>query len=273
MSGTDHEDDPTPAPAAPGRQEDPGDANAEEDLGKLLAALRAAAKEDDLAVARLPSDAFASLSADVRTRIADRIGQAQAAETEREKPTAGNVVVSMDGRRRRSRRLLAVVLAPLAAAAAVVLMVRSFPGQSLVPLPEYGISANGGIKELRGTDPASSQAAGMVAAPQRLRPESHLVAIARPDVAVEGPVAVRVFVVQGAKAEEVRPQVRIAPSGAVEVRAAVAEVFGDRRGHWDMVVLVARSEALRKVEPAVALATPPAATWRRLTVPLDFDTP
>jgi hypothetical protein len=40
-----------------------------------------------------------------------------------------------------------------------------------------------------------------------------------------------------------------------------------------MVVLVARSEALRKAEPAAALAAPPTAAWRRLTVPLDFDAP
>jgi hypothetical protein len=81
-----------------------------------------------------------------------------------------------------------------------------------------------------------------------------------------------VFAVQGATGQEVWPQVQIAPSGAVEIRAAAGEVFGDRTGHWEMVVLIARPEALRKAEPAAAIARPSDPGWRRLTVPLDFET-
>lgn len=272
MSGGERDDDDgkNRASSAPGRKA-PGDDSAEDDLQKLLAALRVTAKEDELAVARLPAEAFAPLSADDRARVANRIVQAQAAETQREKTSSGGAVVSMEGRRRRGRGIVAVALAPLAAAAALVLVVRSFSGEQMPPLPDYEISASGGSKELRGADPAAAAAAGLVAAPQRLRRESQLVAIARPAVAARGGVAVRAFVVQGRTVDEVWPQLQIAASGAVEIRAPVAEVFGDRKGRWELVVLVARAEALRKTEPAAAIAHPSDPTWRRLTVPLDFE--
>ncbi|HVR64952.1 MAG TPA: hypothetical protein VMU50_23810 [Polyangia bacterium] len=240
-------------------------------MGQLLAALTAVARDDEMAVARLPSEAFAPLSAADRAKIADRILQPQAVEAQQEKPTTADAVVSMVGRRRGSRGCRAAALAPLALAAAVMLVVRSFSGERLGPVPEYEISASGGIKELRGGDTPSSEAAGTLAEPQRLAPQSQLVAIGRPKIAVEGPMAVRAFVVQGAKVEEVWPQLQIAASGAVEVRAPVAAVFGDRTGHWELVVLVGRAAALRRAEPAAALAGPSDGTWRRLVVPLDFE--
>jgi hypothetical protein len=249
-----------------GEQED--DKNGVE---KLLAAVTAVARDDDLAVARLPTQAFAPLSASDRAKIADRILRPRAAEPERERPKTGDVVVSLDSRRRKGRWRLMTALAPLALAAAVVVALRSFSGVGPGPLPGYEIIATGGIRETRGAETASSQAGAMVAAPQRLRPRSRLLVIARPRIAVEGPVATRVFVVQGNKAAEVWPQVQIAASGAVEVRAPVAEVFGGRMGHWELVVLIGRSEALRRTDADAAVASPSDPRWRRLIVPLDFE--
>jgi hypothetical protein len=245
----------------------------QDDMEKLLAALRSVAKDDDLAVARLPAEGYSPLSADHHARIAERILHAPAADTEPEKPRPlRGGVVSLDRRRLTRRRLTAIVFGPLAAAAAVVLIARPFSGPA--PLPDYAFSVRGGIKALRGADPLVAQdAAGTTAPPQRLRPESRLVLVANPVGAVVGPVAVRAFVVRAARADEVRPEVQIAASGAVEIRAPVAEVFGGRSGRWDLVTLIGRPEALRQLQPSAALSQPADPAWRRVTVPLELESP
>ncbi len=227
----------------------------EEELDKLLGALRTVAREDELAVARLPADAYAPLSAADRAGIADRILRAPQAAAPVDSP-----VIPIASRRPARRWVLAAVVGPLAAAAALVLLIRPFSGEQTGPLPAYDISASGGIREMRGAEPAAGQAPGSIAAPQRLRPDSRLVVVARPDVAVDGPIAVGVFLSQAGRTEEIRPQIQIAPSGAVEIRASAADVFAGRTGHWDLVVLIGRSK-------------PSEPTARRLTVPVDIEAP
>ena len=249
--------------------EDSEDGEDNEEMRKLLTALRSAAKEEDLALARMPQEAYPPLSTERRAAIADRLLRGP---NDIVPPT-----VSLDRRRRRSvPRFMALIVGPLAAAVALVMVVRSFSGDGGAALPDYGISARGGIKEMRGAVPDAPPLAGTVAPIQRLRPESRLVVMAKPAGAVEGPVAIRAFAVQATRADEVWPQVQMTASGEVEIRAPVAEVFGTRTGQWDLVVLIGRAETLRKAGPTDALAgqsSPARGNWRRLSVPLQLETP
>ena len=242
-----------------------------EEMGKLLTALKSAAKEEDLALGRMPPEAYQPLPAERRAAIADRLLLGAPSDVV---PS----IASMDRRRPRSgRRIMAFVIGPLvAAAAALVLVVRTFSGDGMAPLPDYGVSARGGIKEMRGGVPDSPSPARIAAPLQRLRAESRLVVVARPASAVEGPVAIRAFAVQATRADEVWPQVQVTASGEVEIRAPVAEVFGARTGHWDLVVLIGRAKALREAGLADALASqssPASPNWRRLIVPLELEAP
>jgi hypothetical protein len=126
---------------------------------------------------------------------------------------------------------------------------------------------------MRGADPAPDAPVQAIAPNQRLRPESRLIVVAHPAAPAQGPVAVRVFVLQAARADEVWPQVHIEPSGEVEIRAPVAEVFGHRTGQWNLVVLIGRPAALSQIDPATAPTRSPDPAWRRLTVPLAFEAP
>ncbi|HEY8924432.1 MAG TPA: hypothetical protein VIU64_08630, partial [Polyangia bacterium] len=139
------------------------------------------------------------------------------------------------------------------------------------------VSASGGVAELRGgpldaTDPADT--AGSQQAPlQRLRADSELRVVCRPDNPITGAVAVRAFFVRGEDAEEVSPVVRLAPTGAADLRLRGASLLSRHKGPGALVIVLGRSADIAALSPRQVAAGGPAATsdrLRRLTVPLDL---
>ena len=248
----------------------PGD----DDMEALLNAIRTTAREDDVAIAEFSGEA-AALSSEERARIAERILALQAAApltsavTDSRAGTDARIVDQLGARRgrpRRSTRLWAGAGVALAAAAALVLWMRPHPVAT--GLPAYAISASGGVADLRGPAPGVV-VEGQTAPVQRLRPQSELEIACRPDSAVAGPVAARVFFVHGGVVEELRPDVQVAPTGAVALRIRGSELVALHIGQAELRVVIGR--------PAVvgAIASPPAASdgegARWLTVPLRLE--
>jgi hypothetical protein len=263
-----------------------------EDMSDLWHALRDLAREEDREIEELPAHLVPALSAAAKARVLARIFDAQ--------PLARGAVVGRQpgvtleirgdelGTRRttRSKRWSAVVFGTsgLAVAAAAVLVVsmrtRSEP---TTPLPTYAASASGGVALLRG---GSGSGVGVAAGiddttttPQRIRRDSELRVVCRPDSAISEPIAVRAFVVQDGSADEVHPAIQIASSGAAELRLAGGDLVARHHGHATLRVAIGRAPAVDAFNPRDAIAgsaaTGPgsaiAARW--LTVPLDLEAP
>jgi hypothetical protein len=139
-------------------------------------------------------------------------------------------------------------------------------------LPPYAITASGGVREQRGTAAPTGRDA-TAAALQRVRPESELVVTLRPESAVEGSVAARAFLVQGAEVTDVPAPTRVAPSGAVELRLRGADLVGQRRGPAVLNVLVGRPRAVAAATPRALESVTSSPGVRVLTVPVDLDGP
>lgn len=275
-----------------------------EDVNSLLNAIRMAARREDEETNNLPADATPALSDGARARIVEAILRAQTAEhrprTEPDPVTDDDendalalrrkAQAPAGGARRRSNQRiwgmaaggLAVVLA---AAAAFVMWMRpasqtgSQEASQGGSLPAYFVSASGGVADLRGGKSESAEADGATTASvQRLRPESELRVICRPDNAITGPLAVRAFFVQGDNAGEVTPLVQLAPTGAAELRLRGSDLLPRYRGRGTLRVVVGRPADIRAVVPQVAVAgsgdssgSPARNDGRRwLTVPLEL---
>lgn len=275
MSSSGHGDDGRDRLSVRTEGDDAGEGGSSEQFGTLIAALRSVAKEDDRAAAGLSAAGYAPLTGAQRAAIADRILLDQVSEGQAQNaPRSIGVVMSRDRRRRPGRRLFTVVLGTVAAAATLVLIARSFSDQRWAPLPAYGIAVRGGIKESRGAEPSPVPSVpGSVVPVQRLRAESRLVVTGNPTGPLEGAIAVRAFVAQGGRAEEVWPQIRIAPTGTVEIQAPVTQVFGGRTGHWDLLLLIGRPGPVRTSNASTVLTTASRPGCQAITVPLDLQTP
>lgn len=264
----------------------------------LLNAVRMAVKEDDDEIARLPANAMASLSDGTRSQIVDAILRAQADEHSRRnepkqvtddggddalalrRPSRGSARRSIQRSTRRGWVLGAGGLAvALAAAAAFMFWMR--PEGQAGALPAYFVSASGGVAELRGgkseADDADS-AATATAPVQRLRAESELRVVCRPDSAITGPLAVRAFFAQGDDIDEVVPVIQTAATGAFDLRLRGSDLLPRHRGHGSLRVVVGRPAAIRAVLPPMAAkasgdisgSTARHDDRRWLTVPLDL---
>ncbi|WP_438001100.1 hypothetical protein WMF26_16365 [Sorangium sp. So ce185] len=152
------------------------------------------------------------------------------------------------------RRWLAAA-AVLAAAAAWVLVARLGPGHhggatgdpgalalldAPAPVPDYAVSIAGGEAGQRSAngDPAAPGIA-------RLGPGSRLEIALRPATRVEGPVAVRAFLIAGGKALpwDVRPEV--SAQGAARIAGDTEALFrGVPEGEWEIAIAIGRPEAL-----------------------------
>ncbi|WP_437337955.1 hypothetical protein [Sorangium sp. So ce394] len=152
------------------------------------------------------------------------------------------------------RRWLAAA-AVLAAAAAWVLVARLGPGHqgsatgdpgalalldAPAPVPDYAVSIAGGEAGQRSAngDPAAPEVA-------RLGPGSRLEIALRPATRVEGPVAVRAFLIAGDKALpwDVRPEV--SAQGAARIAGDTEALFrGVPEGEWEIAIAIGRPEAL-----------------------------
>ncbi|WP_437941042.1 hypothetical protein [Sorangium sp. So ce341] len=153
------------------------------------------------------------------------------------------------------RRWLAAA-AVLAAAAAWVLVARLGPGlheggatgdpgalallEAPAPVPDYAVSIAGG-------EAGQRSANGDAVAPgtARLGPGSRLEIALRPATRVEGPVAVRAFLLAGDKALpwDVRPEV--SAQGAARIAGDTEALFrGVPEGEWEIAIAIGRPEAL-----------------------------
>ncbi|WP_437562217.1 hypothetical protein [Sorangium sp. So ce542] len=154
------------------------------------------------------------------------------------------------------RRRWIAAAAVLAAAAAWVLIARPGPGRheggatggpgalalldAPAPVPDYAVSIAGGEAGQRSAngDPAAPGTA-------RLGPGSRLEIALRPATRVDGPVAVRAFLLAGDKALpwDVRPEV--SAQGAARIAGDTEALFrGVPEGEWEIAIAIGRPEAL-----------------------------
>ena len=260
------------------------------DVLGLLNAIRKASREDEDETASLAADSSFSLSDETRERIVGSILRAQAQANERlaDPRSVANLAASGDDAltlrwrfgapTRRSLGFAASGLAvALAAAAAFSVWMR--PANQAAMLPAYFVSASGGVSELRAGKPDPGTEDGTtVAPPERLRSESELRVVCRPDTAITGPLAVRAFFVQGYVVDEVIPVIQLAASGAVELRLHGHDLLARHRGQGRLRVVVGRPRAIRAVAPPMAASESDErygsasvrSDRRWLTVPLDL---
>lgn len=222
-----------------------------DEMDHLLKALRDTAREEDraeevvLAAASVPA-----LDERARQRIADVL-------------VAGSgELVSLEERRRKRRRWATLAMVPLAVAASAALVVRVSLHEP-AGLPEYALVATGGLRDVRGLDDLPMPV-------QRLGPHSVLDVKLRPATTVEGDVFATAFLVHGDRVESVSPTLDVAPSGAVSVRAEAATVFGDRRGPWELRILLLRPELTAKVRTLATGGRGDGRGWQRLSVPIEL---
>ena len=250
------------------------------DVNNLMNALAAVARQDEAELSLMPDALVPSLSDSQRDQLVGRILRAQA-QQQQDRQQDLQAVARADGdpeegdalaRRRAARgpRRRAFVVAGggsvlLAAAAMMTLWLRSSGG--LPALPGYALSVSGGVAELRGAPSDTARGEGVVAAGQRVRADTELRIVCRPDTAIVGPIAVRVFFVQGEILDELHPVVRVAVTGAAEVRVRGAELLARHRGRGSLRILVGRPDAVRDH------GTTETEQRRALTVPLALDAP
>ena len=248
-------------------------------MEKLLAGLRTIAREEADAMAAAPFEGFASLSTEERGEIAAMLlarptGTARIASAE---PNAGAQagsgadIVSLTDARRWRRRVLTVVL-PLSAAAGLVLALGplSRDATTLPPLPVYEVTAQGGLKDVRG-GPVEPVGNGAAPRPERIALDTELTVHVRPAIAVEGPVSVRAFAIREGTAHELTAQVELAPSGAAAVRVRPGAAIV-KPGRATLGILIGRVADVRATTPhdAVQPSVDPSGRRRWLIVPLDL---
>ncbi|MEP7126194.1 MAG: hypothetical protein ABJE95_35000 [Byssovorax sp.] len=221
-----------------------------------LAALRLLAEHSD--PAREAFLALQPLDEADRERIVDAIltGQAKAAAP----PRKGALVISFPRRARRALGAI-VVAGSLAAAAAAALLVPR--GAALVP--EYEAS-------IVGEQTQRSGAPG-VGVPQ-IGPGSQLDLVLRPEVAVDGPIALRSFIFRGGSVRSWEANAVIAEGGSLRIVGAYEALFGDTpKGSCELVFVVGRPSALPSDPEAVAAALREPVgshrtTWQLVRVPV-----
>jgi hypothetical protein len=250
----------------------------EQEMSPLLDTVGAFAREEEAEIGTYAANTSHILSDVARESAVQKILALQARErTERSadddsgvaRPVAAIALVQDRPRRSRLKSgLLAVAGGCGAVAVALVLWLHPAPGE--LALPAYSIAARGGIKQARGVAADGAEDGKRVVEEQQLEPDSLLVVTARPETAVDGTVAARVFVVQGDQATEVAPNAQVAPTGAIELRFRGADLIGARHGAASLRVIVGRPEALQALPagPGLPASAVTDARWRVLTVPL-----
>ena len=225
-------------------------------MDQLLANLRKLAEEE-----RRTDDGPAApvLSAQDREDIATALLGSAAAVPPRPSAPAPRPAWALAARR------WTVVVLPLAAAASLFFVLHGAPSSpdDVAALPPYGLSVQGGAKELRG--PAADNGA-----PQRVMPGTELVLLARPDEAVRGSVAARVFLVADAAVRELSADARVSPTGSLEIRV-VPWRAGEEQPFQKALLraAVGRPEALSSVSASAVPSTPAdSASVRWLAVPV-----
>ncbi|WP_437979708.1 hypothetical protein [Sorangium sp. So ce117] len=153
----------------------------------------------------------------------------------------------------------------LAAAAAAVLVVRlslegdrhhprgllDDPGAvAMLPVPAYAMTLAGG--EVR--ERSASSGAGATA---RLGPGSRLEITLRPTTRVDGPVAVRAFLIQGETARPWDVHADLSEQGAARIEGDTETLFpGVPEGEWEIAIAIGRPAALPDSAAGLADARP-----------------
>ncbi|MCU0681123.1 MAG: hypothetical protein MUF34_02465 [Polyangiaceae bacterium] len=253
--------------AAPGAPQTPA-TTAEAPAGRLSATTAEAAAGR---LSATTAEAFAErASATTTEAFAERASatttEAFAERTSATPPASVSKVVSLDARRRLLRTATPVAVA-LSAAAALLLVLRS-PERpevatfaDLAPLPAYDLSVRGGLKQTRGVEEPTAQR------PLRLAPSSELDLTLRPATRVEGPLALRTFVVQQGKVQPWAAPVEIAPTGALRVHGAAAKLLPGLEGVVELRLVVGRAEVLGEGSDLQAKAMAPSGSgpgWQTL---------
>jgi hypothetical protein len=122
------------------------------------------------------------------------------------------------------------------------------------PLPAYSLVVTGGEGELPGLEPPAVEPRII-----RLRPQSRLELALSPATDVRGFVKVSAFVApkdaDGADSIEGVPLgFAIASDGAARASDTAAEIFGSRRGRWQLRVVVARPSVTPDEDETIARA-------------------
>jgi hypothetical protein len=167
------------------------------------------------------------------------------------------------------QRPWALALGGLAVAAALVVGF-TLPTEDRYPLPGYGVSATGGIKDYRGASPDSDDES-VVATVQRVGADTELRVVCRPQSASAGPVTARTFVVRDAEVEEIRPKMRIAPTGAIEMTIAGRDLIGTGNGPEKLRIAIGRPDHASEIDPKSAVEGAGGTNTRWLTVPVELD--
>jgi hypothetical protein len=172
--------------------------------------------------------------------------------------------------RRQRQRPWALAIGGLAVAAALVVGL-AVPSEDRTPLPVYGVSAAGGMKEYRGAhdDPDEES---VVATVQRVGADTELRIVCRPQSAASGQVTARAFLVRDGQSEEIRPKLRIAQTGAIELTVRGSDL-GARggTGSGKLRIAVSRPEHVSEIDPKAAVEATLGANLRWLTVPVELD--
>ncbi|WP_437680884.1 hypothetical protein [Sorangium sp. So ce131] len=220
-------------------------------------------------------EASRPLDSEARSRIADRIlagleadAGERGAETTGSPSRAQGTSAAGEGRviplpAKRGRAPWMIAAAALAAAAAALVFVRLSPegdgdrprgllgdpgALALLPVPAYSVEVAGGELEQRTTNHGAG-APGIA----RLGPGSRLEIALRPTTRVEGPVAVRGFLIQGGTARPWDVRADVSEQGAARIEGDTETLFrGVPAGEWEIALAIGRPEALPS-EPADVL--------------------
>lgn len=235
------------------------------------ARLRAEATEAAPAEAEAAWEAFRPFDADVRRRLLATARGQLAAETrgteervEPEKRSGGKVI--------RGPRRWWLPPAILAAAAALVLLLRPAPAPA--PLPGYGLELAGSVQEMRSETPADAPREAPGEAPRHLfAPGNRLRLVLTPEVAVEGPVAARFFLVHDGGTSTLRaPDAAVSEAGAVLLEGVVGGEVRLPEGDSELLVAVGRPGALPEAgelrRRLASEASPGSQDWTAWKVPV-----
>ncbi|WP_437707441.1 hypothetical protein WMF45_27295 [Sorangium sp. So ce448] len=239
---------------------------------RILAGLQASAGERGAETGGAAADAAeaAGAAAEVAGAAAAAGAEAAGAEAAGPPPPGQRAAEARGGQvlplpRKPGRAPWRTAATALAAAAAAVLVVRlslegdrhhprgllDDPGAvAMLPVPAYAMTLAGG--EVR--ERSASSGAGATA---RLGPGSRLEITLRPATRVDGPVAVRAFLIQGETARPWDVHADLSEQGAARIEGDTDTLFpGVPEGEWEIAIAIGRPAALPDSAARLADARP-----------------